>query len=208
MTTIEHALFGVNLVLASGLNRRYGWQLAAMSGIAANLPDWDGFTVFGGIVMFDQAHRCWGHALIVCLSIAVIFALLDYRFDLVARSGRFLCKLLRLGIPEESLRPRRKRRWHGYFLWTLVAVAATFSHLLGDIVVSGYGQYADWPVKPFWPFSNTGIVYPLIPWGDAGVICLFFAGLFAMLRWKRHTQKIALLTLTAVACYAIVRSIL
>ena len=49
MTTLEHAMVGANLVLASGLNRRFGWQLVAVAGVCAVLPD--------RIVCADQDRR-------------------------------------------------------------------------------------------------------------------------------------------------------
>ena len=45
MTTIEHAFLGANLVLATGLDKKYGWQAVALAAVCANLPDWDGLTL-------------------------------------------------------------------------------------------------------------------------------------------------------------------
>ncbi|MGD9128399.1 MAG: hypothetical protein PVH19_13570 [Planctomycetia bacterium] len=62
MTTIEHAMLGIDGVLAVGLNRRWGWSLCAMAGVVAIVPDWDGLTLLGSASLFDAAHRVWGHA--------------------------------------------------------------------------------------------------------------------------------------------------
>ena len=48
MTTLEHAMLGINGVLATGLQRRFGWQLVAMAGGVSVAPDWDGLTILGG----------------------------------------------------------------------------------------------------------------------------------------------------------------
>ena len=45
MQALEHAMLGGGLVLAAGLHRRFGWQLAASAAVCATLPDWDGLTV-------------------------------------------------------------------------------------------------------------------------------------------------------------------
>jgi len=88
MTTLEHAMVGANLVLASGLNRRFGWQLVAVAGVCAVLPDWDALTILWSVPLFDAAHRTWGHALLLCFTITAMFALLDYRLDLMTRLAR------------------------------------------------------------------------------------------------------------------------
>jgi len=45
MTTYEHAMLGITGALAAGLHRRYGWQIVAMAGVTAVLPDWDGLSL-------------------------------------------------------------------------------------------------------------------------------------------------------------------
>ncbi len=205
MTTIEHALFGGYLVLASGVNRRYGWPLVAMAGVVAVLPDWDGLTLLGGVDLCDRAHRCWGHALIVCLPIALVFAALDYRLDFVTRLARLCVRPLHLAVDKSKLVVRSSFTMQGLLAWSLVALIATLSHVFSDMIFSGYADYADWPIKILWPFSDRGFVYPVIPWGDIGVIVIFFLGLFAMLRWPIKTQRIAVLTLAAAFLYIVFR---
>ena len=63
MTTFEHALLAINGVLATGLQRRYGWQLAGVAAVAAISPDWDGLTIAFSLAAFAAGHRVWGHNL-------------------------------------------------------------------------------------------------------------------------------------------------
>jgi hypothetical protein len=51
MTTFEHAMLGINGVLASGIHRRFGWQIVALAGIAAVAPDWDGIPMLVNLVI-------------------------------------------------------------------------------------------------------------------------------------------------------------
>ena len=61
----------------------------------------------------------------------------------------------------------------------------------------------DWELKLWWPLSERGYVYPLVRWGDVGVTLIFVLGMFAMVRWPKHTQRIAGATLGCVALYVI-----
>ena len=111
MTTYEHVMLGVNGALATGLHHRYHWKIVALAGIAAALPDWDGLTWFISNEAFGQGHRVWGHNILACLMIGVLFGLLDYRFDLVTRAARRIRGLVRLAVPDEAMRIRQE--FHG-----------------------------------------------------------------------------------------------
>ncbi|GHT15219.1 hypothetical protein FACS1894170_12720 [Planctomycetales bacterium] len=208
MTTIEHALLGADLVLAAGLNRRFGWQLAAFAGVCAVLPDWDGLTILWSVPLFDTAHRSWGHGLLTSAFVAVFFALLDYRFDLMQRVAGFFRRLLRVQIPDTLLRRRQQLSFFEACIWIAVAIVASYSHLLADIIVSGTATLSDWDVKIFFPFSDKGIVYPLVPWGDVGNTVILLLGMFAMLRWNNRVQTIAVITLSLVIAYSTTRSMI
>ncbi|MDD3587690.1 MAG: metal-dependent hydrolase [Thermoguttaceae bacterium] len=230
MTTLEHAMVGAYGVMATGLYRPFGWQLAAMAGIVAVLPDWDGLTIFGGMSLFDAAHRCWGHSLVSCLLVATLFAVLDCRFDLVTRTAKWLAILFRLcittpkenktritgdaqGQPEsqqedktsvplaDSLIPRRSCGSAFYIVWIGVAMVAAISHPFADMLFSGAAGLSDWDVKIFWPLSDKGLVYPMVPWGDVGVITIFFAGMFFMLWQRKYIQLSSIVTLIVAALY-------
>lgn len=205
MTTLEHAMLASYGVLATGLYRSWGGQLAGAAGIASILPDWDGLTILISVPLFDAAHRCWGHGLLSCLIVSVIFATLDCRFDFVTRLVRLIIRITRTDIPADLLRLRPKPSISAYLIWNTVIFLAVLSHPFVDMIVSGSQGLSDWEIKIFWPFSEKGLVCPLIPWGDVGVLIIFFGGLFAMIRWKSHVQSIALLTLVLSAIYAILR---
>ena len=206
MTTIEHALLGGYLVLTSGVNRRFGWPLVAMAGVAAVVPDWDGLTMLYSASLCDVAHRCWGHALVICLPLAVLLATLDYRFDCVTRLARRCARWLRVAVDESKLVVRSSFVTAGCLAWSLAAIIATLSHVCTDMLFSGHADFADWPIKILWPFSDNGFVYPMIPWGDVGVTVIFFVGLFAMVRWPKKSQRLAVLTLVSASLYMIVRA--
>lgn len=211
MTTIEHALLGINGALATGLHRRYGWQVVALAGLVAISPDWDGLTLVLGPVLFDQAHRVWGHSLLTCGLLGILIGVFDYRFDIVTRLANVSARGLRrcgLELPAEqglgALPLRRERTVAGYAVWTLVAIAAALSHLAADLVVSGTATLGDWKLQLLWPFSTEGWIYPHVHWGDPGMTIIFVMGMLAMYRWRNRLQLIAAATLLGVAAYIIV----
>lgn len=205
MTTIEHALLGVNGVFASGLHRRYGWPLAAMAGLAAVSPDWDGLTLALGPTLFDRAHRVWGHNFLMCAVSGVIIGGLDYRYDIVTRLAGLVRRLVRVEIDDGLLQIRRRRTAGGYAVWIVVALVATLSHLAADLVVSGTATLGDWELQLLWPFSTQSWIYPHVPWGDPGITIVFVIGMLALYRYPRRSQFIAGLTLLGVAGYIILR---
>ncbi|MCL2304713.1 MAG: metal-dependent hydrolase [Planctomycetaceae bacterium] len=206
MTTIEHAFLGVDAVLTAGLTRRYGWKLAAMAGVAATLPDWDGLTLLWSVNLFDTAHRCWGHSIIACVLLSALFAVGDYRFDWMNRIGRFFLKHFQgKGMAPDTFVLRDHFLWSATFVWVAVGVFAGITHLIGDTIVSGHQSLQNWGIKILWPLSDCEVAYPLIPWGDVGVSVVFTLGLFAMLRWQARARSVAAVTLVAVALYVTLR---
>ncbi|MHB8862831.1 MAG: metal-dependent hydrolase [Pirellulaceae bacterium] len=205
MTTFEHVMLAINGCLATGLPRRHGWNLVALAACSAVVPDWDGLTLLGGGVLFDLAHRTWGHSLLVSLLLATILGICDYRFDLMGRVANLYRRLTRPQLKNPPLRGVRQRSWRGYMVWSSVSLLATLSHLAADVVFSGGHGLPDWELKLFWPFSERGIVYPLVPWGDVGVTLVFVAGMFALYRWRDQARWIAGATLALVVLYAALR---
>ncbi len=201
VTTFEHALLGINGVLAAGLHRQHGWQIAAVAGVAAVGPDWDGLPILFSVAWFDAAHRVWGHNVFACVLLGIALGVADYRFDLVTRAARFVGRFLQLNLSERALKIRRTFRRTDLCVWVVVSVLAALSQLPADLVVSGTATLNDWELQLFWPISRRGWVFPLIPWGDIGVTLIFVAGMFGMLRWKTRVQQIACLTLSAVVGY-------
>lgn len=211
MTTLEHAMVGANLVLASGLYRTWSWKIVALGGICAIFPDWDGLPILWSVPLFDTAHRVWGHALLPCFVCTAIFASLDYRFDFMTRLARNFVRWTKITIAAveknpELLEKRRAFTIFGLCVWIAVGIVTACSHLLADIVVSGTATLADWELKLFWPFSDHGFVWPLVPWGDVGNMLILVAGMFLSLRWKTRVRLIAVCTLLGVVGYSLIRS--
>ncbi|MDO5553679.1 MAG: metal-dependent hydrolase [Planctomycetia bacterium] len=208
MTTIEHAMLGISGVLATGLYRPYGWQLCGAAAVAAVLPDWDGLTFLGGMTLFDSAHRAWGHGLLSCCIVGIMWALLDCRYDFISRGVKGLLRLTRVEVPESAVICRTRPTTGDYLVWLAVVLVAVLSHPFADMLVSGAPGLSDWEIKIFWPFSDVGWVFPMVPWGDIGVSVLFFAGMFLMVWRKKQIQWTAGMTLALVAIYMVIRGFL
>ena len=200
-------MLGINGVLASGWNGKYGWQLAAVAGVAAVMPDWDGLPILFSVQRFNESHRVWGHNLLACLVLGLVIGGLDYRWDLVTRVARRLARWGRVQIADSQLAVRREFTWTGLQVWLLTAVLAALSQLPADLVVSGTATLTDWELQLFWPWSDRGYVFPLVRWGDVTISVVFTVGMFAMLRWPARTQHIAGCTLAGVLAYIVVRGL-
>lgn len=205
MTTYEHAMLGITGVLAAGLNRRFGWPIVALAAVAATSPDWDGLTILAGSAAFAASHRLWGHNVLACVLTGLLLGILDYQFDVTTRCGRFLAQKLRLVLPGGPPQGRETHCLSGFAVWVGVAILAALSHLAGDLVFSGTATLPDWELRPWWPFSSTGYVYPLVAWGDAGASIVFAAGMFAMWKWPSRLQPISAATLACVVLYTVLR---
>jgi len=207
MTTYKHAMLGVTGTLAAGLDRRYGWQIAAVAGFIAVLPDWDGLSIVFGAAVFDRAHRTLGHNLLVCTLLGAVVAALDYRYDLASRVKDSAGRYLRLLASKQPSTKRNVFRGHGLCIWIVTGVLASLSHLAADLVFSGHATLSDWGLRVFWPFSDRVWVYPMVPWGDPGTTLIFVAGMFAMIRWPSRRQLAAGMTLTLVLGYISIRGV-
>jgi membrane-bound metal-dependent hydrolase YbcI (DUF457 family) len=78
MTIYEHAMVGINGALALGLARRHGWQIVALAGFAAVLPDFDGLTILLGPQCYAEGHRLWAHNLLVAGLVAALMSAAAY----------------------------------------------------------------------------------------------------------------------------------
>ena len=207
MTIYEHTMVGINGALAAGLQRRHGWQIIALAGVAAILPDCDGLTILLGFHYYAEAHRLWAHNLVVTGLLAAIASAVAYRLDAFTRIQGWLAERWELfsirGAPAE-----RPTRGAGELcLWLAVGVLAAYSHLAMDIMFSAGKNLGIWGVALFWPFSNDSYAYPLVPWGDIGATVIFAAAMFAMVRWPKRIRAIAAGSLLAVAAYMVVRGV-
>ncbi len=205
MTTYEHAMLGIDGTLALGLHRSHGWKIAAMAGLAAIAPDWDGLTILYSKSLFADAHRVWGHNVFACILLGLLIGLLDYRCDIVARLGALFTKLCRVQVADGAVCVRTSFASKESLIWTAVAIVSALSQLPADMVVSGSQGLPDWELKVLWPFSSRGWVYPMVPWGDPGITIVFVAGMFGMLKFRERIQQIAAATLLGVVGYIAIR---
>jgi inner membrane protein len=205
MTTFEHAMLGTTGALAAGLQCR-SWQIVAMAGVAAVLPDWDGLSILFGAAAFDEFHRAVGHSVLVATGVAIVVALAEYRLRFMARFAALLGQRID-GFPVEvtDLQKGISVR-EGVTIWTLTAVLATWSHLAADLVFSSHGELSNWGLKLFWPCSQATYVFPAVRWGDVLPTIILVLGMFAMLRWRSCTQRLATLTLFALVGYIALRA--
>ena len=203
MTIYEHAMVGINGALALGLQRRHGWQIVALAGFAAVLPDFDGLTILLGPQCYAAAHRLWAHNLLVAGSAAAIVSAVAYYSGVLTHIRLWLTK--RLNLPEATSQPRPQRSVAALGLWIVVGVIAAYSHLLMDVAFSAGRDLPIWGDPLSWPFSDKAYAYPLVRWGDIGATLIFAASMFAMLRWPARLQTIAAASLLAVAGYMAAR---
>ncbi|MDR2761443.1 MAG: metal-dependent hydrolase [Planctomycetaceae bacterium] len=203
MTTIEHAFLGVNIVMATGFERRYSWRLAAMCGLCAIAPDWDALTIAYSLELFGLAHRVWGHNFLVCFLVGLLIGCIDYRYDIVSRVLSWFCRIFRISNLDDNFSIRDRFSRLGLVVWIIFAEIGSLSHLVADIVSSGAADLPDWELKLLFPFSERGFIYPMHSWGDVGVTLIFVAGMFAMLKWNLKTKLIARLTLLAIIAYIV-----
>ncbi len=199
-------MLGINGVLACGLHRTYGWQLAALAGVTAMMPDWDGLPILVSLQLFERSHRVWGHSLLTCLVLGVSVGGFDYRCDVATRVARGLTRRCRIEVPASQLVVRRQFPARGLMVWIATAMLAALSHLPADLVVSGTSTLADWHLQLFWPWSETGYVWPLVAWGDPALSIIFVAGMFALVRWRARTERIARCTLLGICGYLVLRA--
>jgi hypothetical protein len=89
--------------------------------------------------------------------------------------------------------------------FTLIAFVAQLVHLPCDMVVSGGEGLTDWLVRPFWPFSSAGYVFPLIPWGDVGPTVILMIGAIVLAKRPVKASAIAAITLVTLVLYLVVR---
>jgi membrane-bound metal-dependent hydrolase YbcI (DUF457 family) len=201
MTIYEHAMIGLNGTLALGLNRRHGWQIVALAGLAAILPDLDGLSIVLGPRLYADGHRLWGHNLLATGLGAALFSVIAYQTDTLTKSQKWLAKRWKAVAVADKRPPHR---YSELLLWIVVGVLAAYSHLLMDIFYSGGKNMQTWGVTLFWPFSKTELAYPLVSWGSIGATGIFAISMFLMLRWPNWSRSIAASSLVTVAGYVMV----
>src|ERR1700676_2120143 len=76
-------MLGGSLALASGLQRRYGWGIVALAGVAAALPDLDGLSIAFGPEAYANAHRVWGHNFLGAGGIGAAAGAFEFKFGVL-----------------------------------------------------------------------------------------------------------------------------
>lgn len=202
MTTLEHALLGVNAALALGLHKRFGWRVVPLAAIAAVAPDWDGIPMLFDMARFESGHRVWGHNVLACAVVGLLLVVLDHRFNYTGWIAKQFAKLNSKGKPASDLTSvladRGKFRW---ISWFAIATTAALTQIPADLVVSGGSGLSNWPLKPLWPFSTVECVYPLVPWGNVGVTVIFAIAMLGQAKFPSRAQSIAIGALASMTAY-------
>ena len=203
MTTFEHALLGMNGLLATGLQRTHGWKLAALAAVAAIAPDWDGLPMLIDMARFESGHRVWGHNVLACVLTGILLGIVDYRFDIAGRIAKVLTRFGPMKELKSAADVRETFATRSTLIWIIVAILAALSQIPADAVVSGAEGLSDWAIKPFWPFSDWPLVYAMVPWGNIGVTLIFAIAMIAQIKRPSSTQRIAITALLAVIAYIV-----
>ncbi len=207
MTTPEHTLVGIHLAFATGCHHRWGWVAIAVAGIAANLPDLDGLPMLMDMQRFEAGHRVWGHNFLAILLMSLLLAWTQTRYRWIDRAGSFLTHKF---VSDDSQRLNTsleisQKGNNQFFVFALIAMLSQTVHLPCDMVVSGGNGLSDWPIQPFWPFAQTGYIFPMIPWGDVGPTVIMMAGVIWIAKRPKRLQQIAVGTLLVLLTYLVVR---
>ena len=207
MTTPEHTLVGIHLAIAAGSHRWSGWPLVGLAALASNVPDLDGLPMLIDMQRFEQLHRVLFHNFLAIVLTSAMLACSEAYWGWINRLTRLL--ILKFATPE-SANGAPATVVGGQSPWILTlffstAFVAQTAHLPCDMVVSGGSGLSDWHVLPFWPFSDRGFVFALVPWGDIGPTLILMAGTIWMAKRRSGLSRIALITLSTLIVYLLVR---
>lgn len=208
MTTPEHTLVGIHFAFATGMYRFVGWRGVAMAGVASNIPDWDGIPMLFDMQRFESGHRVWGHCIPSILFSSILIGIAQSRWDWI---GCIANRLRSTRSETASTDTRKSPDWIvggvGGLVFAMIAMCVQLLHLPCDMVVSGGDGLSDWAIQPWWPFSTTGYVYPLIPWGDIGPTVILMAGIITIAKRKSHLSQTSSLTILALCAYLLIRGL-
>ncbi|MBN2293430.1 MAG: metal-dependent hydrolase, partial [Pirellulales bacterium] len=199
------AMLGINGAAALGLHRRHGWQIVALAGFSAALPDWDGLTIILGANCYAAAHRVCGHNLLVAGLLGAVTGWLCYRFDFFTKIQQAAARKWPLFATAEPDLASGQHSPRESLVWIAVGLIAAYSHLLADLLFSAGDSLPVWHIPLFWPFSHAGFACPMVPWGDVGTTVIFALGMIFMARRPRYIQSTAICTLLLVALYIMLR---
>ena len=69
------------------------------------------------------------------------------------------------------------------------------------MTVSGGEGLSDWHVQPLWPFSNAGLVFPLVRWGDIGPTIIMMGAAIVAARFVDRARASAIVGLCLLIAY-------
>jgi inner membrane protein len=148
---VTHFLFGANMGRA-GLNRKTALATATLT-LAAEAPDLDVFSRFGGSAFALNHHRGFTHSFLGVPLVAA--AVVAFMYGIWRLRGR------------KTRDPNLPPRWGLLFVY---ACLAGLSHILLDYTTS-YG------VRPLWPFSERWISWDIIFIVEPVLLVLLILGL-------------------------------
>lgn len=195
---------GLHLALALNLHQRHGWRALAAAALGSNLPDWDGIPMLWDMQRYEWGHRVWGHNIGAIILSSGLLAIWQGSTDVLGRLLGGLVKRLGDAIPNTE--PVAQNTGSIAPL-LLILTMVQLLHLPCDAVVSGGTGLSDWPIRPWWPFSNTGYVFPLIPWGDIGPTVILMLGLIGGVKGPGPYSWWSRCTLLAVGLYLVLRGL-
>ncbi len=200
MTTPEHTLVGIHTAIALRVHERFGWTVVALAGIASNFPDWDGLPMLVDIARFEAGHRVWGHNFVWITISSFVVAWLQWRYHWIESLAMRLRNYAPAGFGMEQ-----QAKSIPLVAMFLVCFGVQTIHLPCDMVVSGGHGLSDWLIRPFWPISSIGYVFPLIPWGDVGPILIMMAGAISLAKFPSKLSLQSIATLSVLCVYLLIR---
>lgn len=153
MEPLTHLLFGANLGRA-GLNRKTAYATLTLT-LAAEAPDLDVLSRFGGRAVGFAQHRGFTHSFLGGLLVSALVVAFVYGLHRLRRRQ-----------PKPGTPPPR---WGLLFVY---AYAACLSHILLDFT-NNYG------VRPFWPFSGRWYSWDIVFIVEPVLLVFLVSGLTA-----------------------------
>ena len=165
MEPVTHFLFGANMGRA-GLNRKTALATATLT-LAAEAPDLDVFSRFGGSAFALNHHRGFTHSFLGVPLVAA--AVVAFMYGIWRLRGR------------KTRDPNLPPRWGLLFVY---ACLAGLSHILLDYTTA-YG------VRPFWPFSERWISWDIVYIIEPVLLVVLILGLAVPALFSLVNQEIS-----------------
>lgn len=209
MTTPEHTLVGIHFAIATGIFHRFGMRSLVFAGLVSSLPDLDGLPMLINMARFESGHRVWGHNVLAIALTSLLVAFLQSRRDFSGIIATLISRRLSTSGRQasETAPPFPVNAFSSIAAFKLSCFCQLL-HLPCDMVVSGGHGLSHWPVQPWWPFSTSGFVYPMIPWGDPGPTVILMVGIVAVVRFLPRCRRISATSLLVLVIYLTARRVL